>query len=51
MGSAVNEDGVALAGNSFTEGKGSVNRFAVDAASASHSFWEGVGREAGATGV
>ena len=51
MGSAVNEEGVALTGKSLTEGKGSVNRFAVDAASACHSFWDGVGRETGTKGA
>lgn len=49
MGSAVYEAGKSVEEDkSLPDGKRSVNRVAVDAASACHSFWEGVGREAGA---
>ena len=40
-----------MAGKSLDKGKDSVNREFADAASACHSFWDGAGREAGATGA
>jgi hypothetical protein len=52
MGSAVNEaEKFALAGKSWSEGKGSVSREPVGAASACHSFWEVGGGTTGAKGA
>jgi hypothetical protein len=52
MGTAVIEGGMEVEfGNSFAEGKGSASTEVADAASACHSFWEEVGREAGAIGA